>query len=58
MTVEQEMVTITKKEYTLLKNASKFLECLDNAGVDCWDGFEIAREEYESIPYEDGKTKS
>jgi len=41
---DSEMVTITKEEYAALKKDVKFLLCLMAAGVDEWEGYEIARE--------------
>lgn len=38
------MVTITKEEYDELKADSKFLQCLYSAGVNNWDGYEVAQE--------------
>lgn len=47
----EEMITITKKEYDRLKEDSEWLGCLEQAGVDNWDGIdnamEIKREEQE-----------
>lgn len=47
----EEMITITKKEYDRLKEDSEWLDCLEQAGVDNWDGIdnamEIKREEQE-----------
>lgn len=44
-----ETVTITKKEYDSLLDDSRLLQCLQNAGVDNWDGYSYAMEEF----YED-----
>lgn len=41
---EEEMVTITKEEYEELLADSKFLACLDAAGVDNWDGYDFAQD--------------
>ena len=41
----EETVTITKKEYDKLVRNSTFLSALYAAGVDSWEGFEIAQEE-------------
>jgi len=43
---EPEMVTITKKEYESLKKDSLQLMCLKSWGVDNWDGFSGAMEDY------------
>lgn len=40
----EEMITITKKEYDDLKKDQKWLQCLEAAGVDNWQGFDDARE--------------
>ena len=42
--VEEETVTITKKEYEDLLADSEWLSCLEAAGVDNWDGYDEARE--------------
>ncbi len=39
-----EMVTITKAEYKRLRSAAEWLKCLEDAGVDNWDGIDYARE--------------
>lgn len=44
MNEDTEMVTITKKEYESLKEDSKWLEALQRAGVDNWEGYDFARE--------------
>ncbi len=33
-----EMITITKAEYKRLKDRSFWLDCLEDAGVDNWEG--------------------
>jgi hypothetical protein len=43
---EESMVTISKKEYDQLVDDSFFLNCLRNAGVDNWDGFEFTLDEF------------
>ncbi len=40
----EETVVITKSEYESLLEDSKWLRCIENAGVDNWDGFDYARE--------------
>jgi len=37
-----EMVTITRVEYEVLKRDSAMLHALEAAGVDSWDGYEVA----------------
>ena len=44
--MEQETVTITKQEYAKLLSDQHFLNCLRNAGVDNWDGWDYAVEEF------------
>ena len=41
--MNEEMVTITKKEYDRLCEDSEWLGWLEAAGVDNWDGFDEAR---------------
>lgn len=38
------MITITKKEYDTLVKRDEWLECLEAAGVDNWQGYDEARE--------------
>jgi hypothetical protein len=40
--MSEEMVTITKKEYDNLIKDSTFLGALEEAGVDNWQGIDIA----------------
>jgi hypothetical protein len=42
----EEMVTITKKEYEEFLDDARLLNCLRNAGVDNWEGWDIAMDEY------------
>lgn len=42
--MNEETVTISKKEYESLKEDSHWLQCLENAGVDNWEGYDFARE--------------
>lgn len=39
---EEASVTITRKEYDQLRKDSDWLACLEEAGVDNWEGFEEA----------------
>ncbi len=41
---EKKTVTITEERYYELIEASKFLEALQAAGVDNWNGYEYAQE--------------
>lgn len=40
----EETITITKKEYNSLLEDSKWLQALEGAGVDNWQGYDYARE--------------
>lgn len=40
----EKMVTITEKEYNRLLSDSRFLQALQEAGVDNWDGYSDAQE--------------
>jgi hypothetical protein len=42
--MNEETVTISKKEYESLKDAARWLQCLENAGVDNWEGNDYAYE--------------
>lgn len=44
--MNEEMITITKKEYDKMKEDLFWLECLRNAGVDNWQGLDYAAELY------------
>ena len=39
-----ETVTISKEEYESLLEDRKWLQALENAGVDNWEGYDYARE--------------
>lgn len=43
-----ETVTISRKEYEGLLDDQLLLNCLRNAGVDNWEGFDFAIEEYQA----------
>ena len=38
----EDNVTITKEEYAYLKMAAQRLNALESAGVDNWEGYELA----------------
>lgn len=40
----EEEVTITKAEYRRLIKLEKWLDCLEAAGVDNWEGYDHAQE--------------
>lgn len=42
----KETVTITKEEYEDLLDTQHFMDCLESAGVDNWDGYDWAKEQY------------
>lgn len=48
MTTEIEMITILKEEYDKLKDDQLFLMHLQGAGVDNWEGYDIAVESYQA----------
>ena len=54
MSAEQETITIPKKEYDQLLDDSLFLNCLRNNGVDNWDWYGEACEEYQNSKEENG----
>lgn len=45
--MNEETVTITKKEYDSLKDDSFLLQCLQDAGVYNWQRYDFAMEEYD-----------
>jgi len=40
--MNEETITITKKEYDSLKEDAKFMRALEAAGVDNWEGYDFA----------------
>lgn len=42
--MNEKMVSITKDEYDQLIESQKLLIALQNAGVDNWEGYDIAME--------------
>lgn len=47
ITEAMDTVELTKKEYDELVHDQTFLNCLQNAGVDNWDGYDFAVEAYQ-----------
>lgn len=45
--MQEELVTITMKEYGRLLEEVRFLDCLYDAGVDYWIGYDDARKLFE-----------
>lgn len=39
---EEQMVTISKKEYEDLLKTQRFMRALEAAGVDNWEGYDMA----------------
>ncbi len=46
MANNEETVTILKSEYDSLQDDALWRTCVENAGVDNWDGYGYAMEEY------------
>ncbi len=44
---EKEMITISKKEYDRLDKVDRWLTCLEQAGVDNWEVYNIAIDVWE-----------
>lgn len=42
--MEEDTVTITKEEYEELLANTRWLYCLEAAGVDNWDGYDVAQD--------------
>lgn len=42
--MSEETITITKEEYDELSQNYNFMQCLERAGVDNWDGYELYSE--------------
>lgn len=49
----EETVTITKQEYARLVRDARWLDCLEMAGVDGWDGIEEAMRMFREIQAKD-----
>ena len=49
----EETVTITRSEYDSLCDDARWRACVEGAGVDNWDGFDLAMEEYYEEYYVD-----
>lgn len=45
----EKMITITKDKYKDLMEDSWFLRCLVSAGVDNWEGYELAINMYQEM---------
>lgn len=58
--MNEKTVTITEAEYNQLLKDSEWLSCLEEAGVDNWEGydeaFHIRRERQLSLKYKPHKT--
>lgn len=44
--MDEKMISITKEEYDQLIKDQKWLQALEAAGVDNWEGCDIARESF------------
>lgn len=53
MAKAKKTITITQEEYDNLVERSRWLECLESAGVDNWSGYDYARELLEEWDEED-----
>lgn len=51
--MSKDVVTISIEEYSRLQDAEDLLFCLYAAGVDSWEGFDIAIEEFHKEADED-----
>lgn len=49
MPQEKEFVQITKERLKELEEAALFLQCLENNGVDNWDGYDQARDMFREL---------
>lgn len=45
----EECLYVTEKEYKILVAATSFLNCLEEAGVKDWDGWDVAIESYAEL---------
>ena len=51
--IEEALVTITREEYNKLLNSYRWLQCLEDAGVDNWEGVKHAWDLLEDYDNED-----
>ncbi len=51
--MNEETVTISKKEYESLKKNARWLQCLKRAGVDNWQGIDYAYDLKREMEQED-----
>ena len=45
--MQEETITISKTEYEELLGAQRWVDCLEGAGVDNWEGYDEAVELYQ-----------
>lgn len=50
----EESVSISKKEYSRLLQQDEWVSCLDQAGVDNWEGIDYAIELYDQYQQDNG----
>ncbi len=55
MNEKNEMITITKQEYEKLLKDSYWLNALETAGVDNWEGYGVAKDYLKEWNNEDGE---
>lgn len=47
---DEPTITITVREYNKLMDSQNLLTCLQNAGVDNWEGYDFAMEDFHEGP--------
>ena len=52
---DDKKISISEEEYETLLNDSILLNCLEMMGVDNWDGYDEAIEQYNEILEQEGK---
>ena len=52
---DDKKISISEEEYETLLNDSILLNCLEMMGVDNWDGYNEAIEQYNEILEQEGK---
>lgn len=55
MMSDDKKISISEEEYEALLNDSILLNCLQMMGVDNWDGYDEAIEQYNEILEQEGK---
>lgn len=56
-TIDDNQIVLSMDDYNELVDDQNFLQCLQGAGVDNWDGYSYAQEMFDEMKKEDNKGK-